>query len=57
MIIISHQERILRIADEIVMLANGSIQDRGPADIMLGKVLSAGGASAACCREEELFCE
>ena len=34
-VIISHQERILQIADEIVVLSGGSITQRGaPADIM-----------------------
>lgn len=32
LIIISHQERILKIADEIVMLADGGISACGPAD-------------------------
>ena len=31
-IIISHQERIIRLADEIVLLANGEIAGRGTAD-------------------------
>ena len=34
-VIISHQERILNIADEILLLSGGTIQDRGmPAEIM-----------------------
>ena len=31
-IIISHQERIIRLADEIVLIAGGQIQNRGAAD-------------------------
>lgn len=38
-IIISHQERILKIADEIVVLANGKLQSSGARDDMLSQVL------------------
>lgn len=38
-IIISHQERILKIADSIVLLENGKISDQGKADEILDKVL------------------
>jgi len=38
-IIISHQERILKIADSIVLLENGKITDEGSADKILDKVL------------------
>ncbi len=38
-IIISHQERILKIADEIVVLANGKLQSSGTRDEMLSQVL------------------
>lgn len=37
--IISHQERILNIADEIVMIANGKLISMGPRDEMLSKIL------------------
>ena len=36
--IISHQERILNIADEIVMIADGQLRDRGPREEMLPKI-------------------
>ena len=39
-IIISHQERIIRLADEIVMLANGEIAGRGTADELYPRLLS-----------------
>ena len=46
-VIISHQERILQIADEILVLSGGSIQKRGtPEEIMPGLV----GQSGACQR-------
>ena len=38
-IIISHQERIIRLADEIILLANGKLSDRGPADIIYPKLM------------------
>ena len=46
-VIISHQERILNIADEILLLSGGTIQDRGtPAEIMPKLV----GQSGTCVR-------
>ncbi len=44
--IISHQERILKIADEIVVLANGKVKSSGTKEEMLGQVLG----SADGCR-------
>lgn len=38
-IIISHQERILKTADEIVVIANGKVKASGNRDEMLGEVL------------------
>ncbi|MBE5883605.1 MAG: ATP-binding cassette domain-containing protein [Lachnospiraceae bacterium] len=40
LIIISHQERILNIADEIVVIANGSIQEKGCKEDILPKLLN-----------------
>ena len=54
MLIISHQERILRIADEIVVLADGKIQEHGPREELMNRVLAGGSVQAACCREEEM---
>lgn len=39
-IIISHQERIIRLADEIILIANGEIAGRGTADELYPKLLS-----------------
>lgn len=39
MIIISHQERILSIADEIVVVSNGLVTEKGPADEILPMLL------------------
>ena len=54
MLIISHQERILQIADEIVVLADGKIQEHGPREELMNRVLAGGSVQAACCREEEM---
>ena len=39
-LIMSHQERIIRLADEIVLIANGEIAGRGTADELYPKLLS-----------------
>ena len=39
MVVISHQERILNIADEIVIVADGTITDHGAGPEMLAKML------------------
>ncbi|MBQ4346989.1 MAG: ATP-binding cassette domain-containing protein [Firmicutes bacterium] len=41
-VIISHQERILDIADEIIVIADGEIRKRGSKDEILPELLSAG---------------
>ncbi|MBQ1890582.1 MAG: ABC transporter ATP-binding protein, partial [Selenomonas sp.] len=38
-IIISHQERILQIADEIIVLADGRVQEHGAAKDILPKIM------------------
>lgn len=43
-VIISHQERILNIADEIVVLADGRMKAAGPRDEMLSEVLKGTGS-------------
>ena len=43
LIIISHQERILNIADEIVVIANGSVQARGSKNEILPELLKGTG--------------
>ena len=40
MIIISHQERIIRLADEVVLIADGTVRERGPADKILPMILT-----------------
>ncbi|MBO5336862.1 MAG: ATP-binding cassette domain-containing protein [Lachnospiraceae bacterium] len=43
LIIISHQERILNIADEIVVIANGSVQAKGKKEDILPELLKGTG--------------
>lgn len=43
-VIISHQERILNIADEIVVLADGRLKAHGPKEEMLSEVLKGTGS-------------
>ena len=40
LLIISHQERILDLADEIVMIANGSVTRHGPKDEVFPEILA-----------------
>ena len=48
-IIISHQERILNIADEIIVIANGELADRGSREKILPMLLNdTESASAGC---------
>ncbi len=52
LIIISHQERIISLADEIVMVSGGVITDRGPRDELFPKILSNVQAGCTYMREE-----
>ena len=45
-IIISHQERILNIADKVIVLANGTVKNIGKKDEILPDLL--GMADAGC---------
>ena len=47
-LIISHQERILNIADEIVVLADGRITKQGPKEEILPTLLGTSSAVDAC---------
>ena len=49
-VIISHQERILRIADEIIVLKDGRVDQQGPADEILPKVIGTEAAVDTCTR-------
>jgi len=55
MVIISHQERILQIADEIAVVADGAIRSIGPGKQMLTKLLSGKDMVPGCTKQEEMF--
>ena len=47
-VIISHQERILNIADEIIVISEGSILKHGPKDEILPEILGTASAMSGC---------
>ena len=47
-LVISHQERILRIADEIIVVADGRIREQGPRDEILPHLLGTAAAVGVC---------
>ena len=47
-LIISHQERILDIADEIVVIADGAIREQGPKEKILPGLLGTASAVDVC---------
>lgn len=55
LVIVSHQERILRIADEIILLADGKVSARGQGDEMLTRLISSGNAGTACEKKEAVI--
>ncbi len=57
LLIISHQERILRIADEIAVIAGGQVRQSGPADRVLPQILSGESpcGDCGCVRKEAAF--
>ena len=48
LIIISHQERIIQLADEIVLVADGKVKEQGSKDVMFPKII--GAAVTSCSR-------
>ena len=54
LLIISHQERILGIADEIVVLADGQVAQQGPARDIL-PALGKGPRCQSCAKREAVF--
>ncbi len=53
-LIISHQERIMQLADEIVILANGKIAKQGPKDEIFPELLTQLGAESSCAFRKEV---
>lgn len=56
-VIISHQERILELADEIILLSDGKIQEQGDKSQMLSQLLAACNCSKDCLERGEAFDE
>lgn len=52
-IIISHQERIISLADEIAVLSKGTISERGPKDEIFPKLLGNGSGGCEYMRKGE----
>ena len=50
-VVISHQERILEIADEIIVLSDGKVVRQGPRDEILSGLVCGGGRCAFCTKE------
>lgn len=55
LIIISHQERILRIADSIAVVAGGKVTQTGRPSEMEGSLFGSKNAVLSCKKQEELF--
>ena len=49
-VVISHQERILNIADEIIVLADGQIKNHGAASEILPEITGTASVVAECAR-------
>ncbi len=52
LVIISHQERILAIADEIVVIADGVVQQAGPRALVLPGLLDGAAGCTQCPNKE-----
>lgn len=53
LIVITHQERILKVADEIVVIAKGSVAEKGPGPKILKKMLRSNSCNARGCGKLE----
>ena len=52
-LVISHQERILNIADEIIVVAEGQIRQKGPREAVLPELIGTASAMAGCQKLQE----
>ena len=55
LIIISHQERILQIADEIVVISGGTLKEMGPGAEIFPKLMEGNVQCDACAKREAVF--
>ncbi|MDE6506773.1 MAG: ATP-binding cassette domain-containing protein, partial [Eubacterium sp.] len=53
-LIISHQERIMQLADEIVIIAGGKIAKQGPKDEIFPELLTQLGTESSCAFRKEV---
>ncbi len=51
-LIISHQERILNIADEVIVLSDGAVRETGSREEILPALLTSGDAVGSCVKTE-----
>ena len=56
LVVISHQERILEIADELIVLAGGVVTAHGPREELLPGLLAGDGSRCAFCPQEGGIC-
>ena len=55
-VVVSHQERILSIADEIIIIVDGEVSDYGPGPVMMSKMSSRDYCRHHhCCRKEKCY--
>lgn len=54
LVIISHQERILSIADEVIVLSGGKVEKQGPAEEILPDILSNTRGKYCCPKGREI---
>jgi len=52
-LVISHQERILNIADEIILIADGKVKKHGPKEEVLPELLNTSSARGLCSKFNE----
>jgi len=52
-VVISHQERLLKIADEIIVLSDGQLIKQGPAEDILPEIMSSNYAQTICPKIED----
>ena len=55
LLVISHQERILRIADEIAVVAAGRVTKSGPAAEIMPELMGARPTGDSCVKQEAMF--
>ena len=55
LIIISHQERILQIAAELVVISGGTLKEKGPAQEILPGLMAGNIQCDACAKREAVF--